>query len=251
MVTDKRIGVYRFHAEAFEMDFTGHLTYALIGNRLLNCAGLHAGERGFGIISLNEHDYTWVLSRLILEFDDRPGINEDYSIRTWVQSVYKLFSDRAFELLDSSGNIIGRAHSTWAMIDVNTRKPADLSHIYGDVMSVYVCDRECPVEKASRIRVSVQEPCSDYVMKYSDIDINGHVNSIRYIEHILDLFPCSMYSSMYLRRMEISYVSESYEGDRLVFFMQSPSDGVYDVELRKADSGSETVCRARLVFGKL
>ena len=34
-------------------------------------------------------------------------------------------------------------------------------------------------------------PVSEYQTRYSDIDINGHVNSIKYIEHILDLFPRS------------------------------------------------------------
>ena len=55
--------------------------------------------------------------------------------------------------------------------------------------------------------------------KYSDIDINGHVNSIRYIEHILDLFPIEMYRERRIRRFEMAYVAESYYGDELTLFM--------------------------------
>ena len=25
--------------------------------------------------------------------------------------------------------------------------------------------------------------------RYNDVDINGHINSVKYIEHVLDLFP--------------------------------------------------------------
>ena len=36
-------------------------------------------------------------------------------------------------------------------------------------------------------------PIAEYQTKYSDIDVNGHVNSIKYIEHILDLFPLEQF----------------------------------------------------------
>ena len=32
----------------------------VLGNHLLNCAGVHASDRGFGIATLNEDNYTWV-----------------------------------------------------------------------------------------------------------------------------------------------------------------------------------------------
>ena len=40
---------------------------SVLGNHLLNCAGFHAADRGFGIATLNENHYTWVLSRLAVE----------------------------------------------------------------------------------------------------------------------------------------------------------------------------------------
>ena len=59
-----KIGTYKFVAEPFHVDFTGRLTLGVLGNHLLNCAGFHATERGFGMATLNEDNYTWVLSRL-------------------------------------------------------------------------------------------------------------------------------------------------------------------------------------------
>lgn len=61
------------------------------------------------------------------------------------------------------------------------------------------------------------EPASSLNARYSDIDINGHVNSIRYIEHILDLFPIELYKESRIRRFEMAYVAESYYGDELTF----------------------------------
>jgi hypothetical protein len=64
MSENNKIGTYKFVAEPFHVDFTGRLTMGVLGNHLLNCAGFHATERGFGIATLNEDNYTWVLSRL-------------------------------------------------------------------------------------------------------------------------------------------------------------------------------------------
>ena len=62
------------------------------------------------------------------------------------------------------------------MISLNTRKPADLLALHGGSIVDYVCDEPCPIEKPSRIKVTSTEPASSLNAKYSDIDINGHVN---------------------------------------------------------------------------
>ena len=64
MMSENKVGTYRFVAEPFHCDFSGKLTMSVLGNHLLNCAGFHAADRGFGIATLNENHYTWVLSRL-------------------------------------------------------------------------------------------------------------------------------------------------------------------------------------------
>ena len=70
MSDDKKIGSYKFIAEPFHVDFNGRLTMGVLGNHLLNCAGFHASERGFGIATLNEDNYTWVLSRLAIDLEE-------------------------------------------------------------------------------------------------------------------------------------------------------------------------------------
>ena len=52
MSENNKIGTYKFVAEPFHVDFTGRLTMGVLGNHLLNCAGFHATERGFGIATL-------------------------------------------------------------------------------------------------------------------------------------------------------------------------------------------------------
>ena len=115
MSENNKIGTYKFVAEPFHVDFTGRLTMGVLGNHLLNCAGFHATERGFGIATLNEDNYTWVLSRLAVELDEMPYQYEDFSIRTWVENVYRLFTDRNFAVLNKLGQATIAAESTFAV----------------------------------------------------------------------------------------------------------------------------------------
>ena len=85
MSEENKIGTYQFVAEPFHVDFNGRLTMGVLGNHLLNCAGFHASDRGFGIATLNEDNYTWVLSRLAVELDEMPYQYENFSVQTWVE----------------------------------------------------------------------------------------------------------------------------------------------------------------------
>ncbi|MDL2213920.1 acyl-[acyl-carrier-protein] thioesterase [Bacteroides sp. OttesenSCG-928-D19] len=245
-MSNNKVGTYEFVAEPFHVDFNGQLTLGVLGNHLLNCAGFHASDRGFGIASLNEENYTWVLSRLAIELEDMPYQYEKFSVQTWVENVYRLFTDRNFALTNKDGKTIGYARSVWAMISLTTRKPADLLTMHGGNIVDYVCDKECPIEKPSRIKVGSKEATASHTVKYSDIDINGHVNSIRYIEHILDLFPIEYYKTMRIRRFEIAYVAESYYGDELTFYKDEINPCEYNIEVKK--NGSEVVCRGKVIF---
>ena len=244
---NEKIGTYPFVVEPFHADFMGRLTLGVLGNHLLNCAGFHAEERGFGMATLNEENYTWVLSRLAIEMTEMPCQYEPFSVQTWVENVYRLFTDRNFAILNKDGHPLGYARSVWAMINMHTRRPIDLLEVNGGSITEYICDAPCPIGKPSRIKVHAEGPAASLRAKYSDIDINGHVNSIRYIEHILDLFPLEQYRQKRIRRFEMAYVAESYYDDQLDFYLETEAGGdTCNVEIRK--NGTETVCRSKITF---
>ena len=148
--------------------------------------------------------------------------------------------------MNKDGKTIGYARSVWAMISMETRKPADLLTLHGGSIVDYVCDKECPIEKPGRIKISDKAVSTDYQTKYSDIDINGHVNSIKYIEHILDLFPIEVFKEKRIKRFEMAYVAESYYGDTLAFFKEEENEYEYNIEVKK--NGDEIVCRSKVIF---
>ena len=216
------IEYYSFHVEPFHVDFTGHLFLGVLGNHLLNAAGHHSHNRGWGIDQLNEAHFTWVLSRLCIELTEMPAQYEHVEVETWVESVMKLFTERNFLIRNTDdGRIYGYARSIWAMIDTTTRHPANLLELKdGDILRYVLTadEKPCPIERygrGSKLTPSGTPSELELPTHYSDVDINGHINSVKYIEHILDLFPREQFEAHRIRRFEIAYKTESYLGDTL------------------------------------
>ncbi len=248
MISEK-IDTHRVYVEPFHVDFTGNIFMGVLGNHLLNAAGNHSQRRGWGIGALNENQHTWVLSRLCIEMMQMSRSHEHIRIQTWVESVMKLFTNRNFAITTDEGTPLGYARSVWAMIDLETRKPCDLLALYdGDILNYVVSEEEnvCPIEGHGRFRFRDAELVRTIDTYYSDVDINGHINSIKYIEHILDLFPQECFRTQQLRRMEIAYKAEAYMGERLHFYLQHPEADITEVEVRKDDG--TVLCQARIIF---
>lgn len=243
------IDTYPIYVEPFHVDFTGRIFMGVLGNHLLNAAGNHSQKRGWGIGALNETKHTWVLSRLSIEMQEMPRQYERCQVKTWVESVMKLFTNRNFSILREDGTPCGYARSVWAMIDLETRRPCDLLTLYeGDILNYVVPEEEniCPIEGHGRFRFRDAELVRTIDTYYSDVDINGHINSIKYIEHILDLFPKHYFEGDGIHRFEIAYKTESYMGDRLSFYQQQVSEKEFDIEVRKNEQ--EVVCQAKIRF---
>jgi acyl-ACP thioesterase len=252
----EKIDSYAIFVEPFHVDFTGRIFMGVLGNHLLNAAGNHSQKRGWGIGALNETSHTWVLSRLSIEMTRMPEQFQHCTVKTWVESVMRLFTNRNFAILDSEGQPMGYARSVWAMIDLDTRRPCDLLSLYdGDILNYVVPEEDnvCPIEGHGRFSFRNAMLVRTIDTYYSDVDINGHINSIKYIEHVLDLFPREDFERG-IRRFEIAYKAESYMGDRLSFLVQeNEAAGGTDVEIRKNvtdGSAGDVVCQARVIFNK-
>jgi len=243
-----KVGRYEFMAEPFHCDFSGRLFLGHLGNHMLNAADFHSTDRGFGMKSLLAINRSWVLSRLAIEVEEMPRQYDRFYVETWVESAMRYFTSRNFRVVSPDGRVYGYGRSIWAMIDTETRQPTDIFSINNGSITEWIeKEKECPIAKGGRVKVNEDAQFVRSVdTYYSDVDINGHVNSVKYMEHVMDLWPLSWYSEHPLRRFEIAYVAEAHQGDRLDFYKQTVSEKETDIEVKKNES--EVVCRAKTCF---
>ena len=249
-----KVGRYEFVAEPFHCDFSKRLFLGHLGNHLLNAADFHSGERGFGMTYLNLQHKTWVLSRLAVEMDEMPQSYDRFYVETWVEGAMRYFTSRDFAITNAEGKTYGYGRSIWALIDTDTRQPTDILSVKDGAITQYVeTEKSCPMDKGSRVKMGQKaELVRTLDTYYHDVDVNGHVNSVKYIEHVLDLFPLDYYRTHKLRRFDIAYVAETYQGDQLHIYRErvgEAEDYQFRVTKTTSDSQEETeVVRCEVKF---
>ncbi|MBR1414563.1 MAG: acyl-[Prevotella sp.] len=244
----EKVGRYEFMAEPFHCDFSGRLFMGHLGNHLLNAADFHSTHRGFGMKYLMSIQRSWVLSRLAIEMTEMPVQYTKFSVETWVENAMRYFTSRNFRVVGNDGTAYGYGRSIWAMIDTESRQPTDIFAIDNGAINNWVeKEKECPIDKGGRVRVGAEaELVRTIDTYYNDVDINGHINSVKYIEHVLDLWPITWYQQHQIRRFEIAYVAEAHAGDQLSFYREQAADGAFNVRIVK--TGDVEVARAAVHF---
>lgn len=237
------IGKIQFSADPYLLDFRGHVRIPMIGNFLIQAASIHAAQRGFGFNDMTERHTAWVLSRLAIEMNTYPKAGEIVTLHTWIDEVGRLFTSRCFELSDEQGENYGYARSIWAAIDLQTRRPTPLEV---DKLQPFVTSRACPIERPGKIAaVESRTEGFPYTVRYSDLDINGHVNSVKYMEHLLNLFDLDMFQTKTIRRFEIAYQAEGRYGMELRLHKLEVGDGRYEMAI--CNEG-KAICRAAVTW---
>lgn len=218
------ISKYAYRVEPQEVDFTLRATLASLGSAVLNTAGVDAYGKGFGVDVLNADNHSWVLSRMALEIDARPRQYTDYTVGTWISDYGRVLSTRNFTLTDAAGREFGRAVTQWAMIDLTTRSAVDLSWVGREHEGAMVAVPP-PAERPRKIRSVTPTQSMEHRVVYSDIDFNRHVNTMRYIEMMLDMLPVELLTREAPVRLDIHFLKECRFGQTLTIGCELHDNG--------------------------
>lgn len=221
----------------------------LLAQQVIDVATDHANLLGIGYADLLPRGIGWVLLRLSIEMERWPSINTAYSITTWVERFTRVVSDRCLMVADEQGNVMGYVRTVWAAIDFEKRTAVDLGFLNGEQ---YVNPQmNCPIP-AQRKLLPVGDRADrtvPYTFKYCDIDFNGHVNSVRYIEHILNLWSPEHFAAHKLGRIDLAYVHECRYGQTVnLSEVTDPATGISSVDLMRVAPTLERVAAARIAF---
>ncbi len=231
---------YEYEIKYQEVDGKKKLRLFNLENYLLEVAGTVADELGFGIAQLHPKGLTWILTRLSLEMYELPTHCEKVRFETWIESNAHMLSTRNFRIY-SGDKLIGQCKSVWAVLDLQKR---EIVNIFDDPIFADSVDGD--VIEMARVRMTtLPEPtgCMPHKIVYSDIDYNGHCNSCRYLQAMMDAYLPNYYGKKI--RLDINYSKEVMLGDELQTYYLVAADGV---QYQQKNQNGETSCSAKITI---
>lgn len=164
-----------------EMDYDTVLKPSALLQFLQDLASDNAEALGFGYSFIVKQNLAWFLLKYRIEFEDYPKGLYNLHIKTEPRGYNKLFAFRDFEI-KYQNKVIGRAATTWAMVDLNTKNMANISEILKD--NPYMVQHE--KRENDLVYGKVRPPQNIdiehiFEIRFDDLDVNRHVNNANYI----------------------------------------------------------------------
>jgi acyl-ACP thioesterase len=250
-----RIHVRSFNLRYYEMDSWGQATPLTILNLLEEAAFTHCDVSGWDIYRLRRNGFGWVLLRGSVQMTRYPCHRESFTVETWMSKARAFYGEREYLIRDSAGEVLCAARSLWIFYSLERKRPIP---VLPEIVSAWAPEGTRSTEQDLVDVVSPGPEWIDLTRMYdvrgSDIDTNGHVNNVNYLEWALESVPREVHDGFQLMRVDGQYRKEVYYGERVSPALESLShDGspsfAHGVFARRADSGKlEAVAAARTAW---
>jgi len=203
--------VHKYNIRSYEPRFDRRVSIASVCNHLQDIASRHADALGFGFKDLEKSGHLWVLARLHVMMDRLPGFGETATVETWPSGNERLVALRDF-LIHDEQNLIGRATTSWVTLNRETNRP--------DKPDTVLNKRHIPKRERSTVfpgkaitRLKDGDHTVSITARRADMDINNHVNNVRYVEFCMEAVPQNWAIENRCLGIDIQFRTESYAGD--------------------------------------
>lgn len=232
-----------YFLSAGESNAEGLMPLTLMVERLIEISTEHANSLGIGYAELIKKNIGWVLSRVSLEMYRYPRINETYVLTTWIESYNRFFSERNIAVTAPGGEVLGYARTVWVAMDFEKRTLANLTQL--DRRCFPVADLPCPIDRTPTLAPAGEGATAvPYTFKYCDLDFNRHVNTVRYIELLLNQKSLEHYDAFVARRFDIHFHHECRYGQTVELRVES-ADGSDTFDIVTPDGKHAIVARIK------
>ncbi len=160
----------------------------------------------------------FLLTNWQAEIYKNPRWNDSVTVKTWVTAFKGVICHRAFEMWSGS-EIIAKANTGWVFYDADKRVP-----IKPSIEIVYGYGQFMPPSLPTSFKLPTYEgfefvSSCQYTALRSDIDSNGHINNLKYIEWAANYIPDEIYDNLNLSALKTVYRKECTANTKVVIMV--------------------------------
>jgi len=189
------------------------------------------------------------MARLEIEFSMLPRWQDTIEVETWSRGIEKLYAFRDFIMTSADGIAVVKGSATWVVLDTASMKIIRLNDISRDFPSEpQISALGKSADKVNNLTTPLYG--KPFEIKYSDMDVNRHVNNVQYIKWMYDRLGRETLEARAPQRCIINFIDESMAGEEVKSGMEKVSDTEYNCNVVRLRDEKE-LCRAKFIFNKL
>ena len=182
---------------------------------LENIGTHHSDLAGYGPNDIQRTGVSWVLLDWKLKVLKRPKYGQTLKVNTWGRTMKRAFTYREFEIYDTQGNLYAIATSKWALININTGKVIRLTD---EILEKYQLEEKSVFKEDELGKIDIPKDYQteiQYKIARRDIDINGHMHNLYYLDLAYEALPQNVYEKRPFSSVRIQYKKELKLGDKV------------------------------------
>ena len=205
-----------YHIGSNDVDQFLELKLSSFFKMMQDIATEHAEVFNIGKANTIDKGLYWVITRIEIDINDMPKYLEDVELVTYPGDDMRFIFPRYFHLLDKKGKTLIRASSTWMVMNRATHNVC--LNPFKDFKSPsehHEGELALPSKVKKDENVSLIEKRK---VRYSDIDLNRHLNNTKYIDYIIDLHDSEFYKENQISHFLINYEKELKDSEEISLF---------------------------------
>lgn len=183
---------------------------------LLSCvqevAGEHSEALGVSNGVYNGRQLFWAVTRHRVEISRLPSAKEVITLKTWPCPTTRVAYPRATVAYDEAGSELFRAVSLWVLMDAGSRAMV-LPGKSGVEVAGALTGNELAVPGS--LAPAAGTNCERRPVRFTDLDMNGHMNNTQYLNWVADLLPSAFHRDRAAKEFTICYLNEAKENQIL------------------------------------
>lgn len=202
-----------YRVDSRDLDLFGHCRPSALLGHLQEAATQAACAIGVSRDEvIDRYHAFWMLARIRYELKRPLGWDEPLKVTTWHRGGRAAMMYREFDL-SVDGEPVGHALSAWVLADLDTHKLfrlADVSEFQGTTGGSL-----CRRDTLHKLRVPEGLTLTEKRrMRYSDTDVNGHVNNVKYADFACDALELErLGEGKFVSSLQVCYLAECLAGE--------------------------------------
>ena len=205
-----------------------------------DAAGLHANLLGCGFEDMIDNKLIWVLTRVKFTIEKWPEMFSEVRVQTWPLEPSRAGFRREYLIETAAGEPLIKGSSEWVIIHSEERKIVSAKDIYP--IKEGFCTELMHPDRLQKIKdCESAEIAAEITPEYCDIDMNAHVNNIKYLDYVMNAI--NPENSLEFTSVQIDFRKEVLPEDRLKIAL---SENEAEIMAKGTDEAGNTMFMVKI-----